>query len=173
MKKILFKIKTKIILSILKSPFFNRYNNKLFSALGVKLSSCSSVSKRINIIGDYSLIEFGQNVSINYGCFFAVKERVYIGDNTALAYNVTILTSANPNGPKNKLSSVYPKIQKKVVIKENCWIGAGSIILPGVTIGENSVVAAGSVVTKDVPSYSVYGGCPALKIKDLKEFYEK
>ena len=95
------------------------------------------------------------------------KDRIEIGCNSTLAYGATILTSANPNGPKNLLSKIYPKMHAPVIIGDNVWVGANAIILPGVTIGDYSVVAAGAVVTKDVPSGVLVAGNPAIIKKRL------
>lgn len=97
------------------------------------------------------------------------KNKFYIGENSALAYGVTILTTAEPNGPYNELIKLYPAVSKPVTIGRNVWIGANSTILPGITIGEMSVVAAGAVVTKDVPPYTLVAGVPARVVKSLKK----
>ena len=78
-----------------------------------------------------------------------------------------MLTSANPNGPKNELAKLYPAMTAPVVIGTNVWVGANATILPGVTIGDMSVVAAGSIVTKDVPSGVLVAGNPAVIKKRL------
>ena len=87
-----------------------------------------------------------------------------IGYNTGVAYGVTILTGADP---RNELNKLYKPMNAPVIIGNNCWIGARSIILPGVTIGDYSIVAAGSVVTKDVPSGVLVAGNPAVIKKKL------
>jgi acetyltransferase-like isoleucine patch superfamily enzyme len=107
------------------------------------------------------------NVNINAGCMFIIDKDIIIGGNSTLAYRVFITTSANPNYPYNFLSELYPPKYEKVVIGKNVWIGACSVILPGVTIGDGSVIAAGSVVTKDVPSHVMVAGVPAIIKKDL------
>jgi maltose O-acetyltransferase len=107
------------------------------------------------------------NSEINPGCFLLAKNKIKIGENSTLAFQTTILTSANPNGPKNLLSRVYQKMTAPVIIGNNAWIGACAVILPGVTIGNYCVVAAGAVVTKDVPDYTVVAGVPATKVKEL------
>lgn len=141
-----------------------RYKQFVYKLLGVK-----SIKNNINyfignplVIGDYKNIVMHNNSEIERGCMLIANEKIEIGENSTLAYGVTILTSADPNGPYNKLSKLYPPINSPVIIKDNCWIGAKSIILPGLTIGEFSVVAAGSVVTKDVPAYSLVAGVPAV-----------
>ena len=95
------------------------------------------------------------------------KDTIEIGENSTLAYGVTILTSANPNSPWNKLADIYPKMTAPVRIGDNVWVGANAIILPGVNVGEMSVIAAGSVVTKDVPSGVLVAGNPATIKKKL------
>lgn len=73
---------------------------------------------------------------INSNCFLLAKDRIEIGENSTLAYGVTILTSANPNGPENKLSKLYPKMTAPVIIGADVWVGANATILPGVMIGD-------------------------------------
>ena len=90
------------------------------------------------------------------------KDRIEIGENSTLAYGVTILTSANPNGPENKLSKLYPKMTAPVKIGADVWVGANATILPGVIIGDFSIIAAGAVVTKNVPSGVLVAGNPAI-----------
>lgn len=101
--------------------------------------------------------------------FVAYKD-ITIGKNSILAYRVLISTSANPNSPynDNELANIYPPIHEEVNIGDNCWIGAGAIILPGVTIGNGSVVAAGALVNKDVPDNVMVAGVPAVVKKYLK-----
>lgn len=168
---ILKKIKYKLIFSFLKIPFLNRYSSYWYRKLGVKGTNYR-ISNSLKLIGDYSLLELGNQSEINAESFILAKDKVVIGNNSTLAYQVTILTSANPNGPHNKLAKIYPKMTSPVIIGKNSWIGARAIVLPGVTIGDFCVVAAGSVVTKDIPDYSVVAGIPAklIKVLDAKEF---
>lgn len=119
------------------------------------------------VSGNYSNIVLKENAEITNYCFLLAKEKIEIGKNSTLAYQTTILTSANPNGPKNLLARVYPKFSAPVIIGDNSWIGARSIVLPGVKIGNFCVIAAGSVVNRDVPDYSVVAGVPAKIVKTL------
>ena len=109
------------------------------------------ISPNYSIIGRYENVVLHSNAEINSHCLLLAKDRIEIGENSTLAYGVTVLTSANPNGPKNKLAAIYPKMTAPVVVKDNAWVGANATILPGVTMGSMSVVAAGAIVTKDVP----------------------
>lgn len=107
------------------------------------------------------------NAEINSNCFLLAKDRIEIGENSTLAYGVTILTSANPNGPGNKLSELYPKMTAPVIIGANVWVGANATIQPGVNIGEFSIVA-GAIVTKNVSSGVLVAGNPAVVKKKLR-----
>lgn len=120
------------------------------------------------VIGDYHHIYMHENSSVERRCFLLAKERIEIGENTGLAYGVSLLTSADPHAPKNQLSKIYPPKKAPVIIGHDCWIGANATILPGVTVGDFSVVAAGSVVTKDVPSGVVVAGNPAVIKKHIE-----
>ena len=122
----------------------------------------------IDYCGSLHYLVMKKNSEINRGCFLLAKDKIIIGENSTLAYQVTILTSANPHGPHNKLSTLYPAMTAPVTIGNDVWVGAKAVILPGVTIGECSVVAAGAVVTKDVPPYTLVAGVPARVVKPLK-----
>lgn len=158
----------KILLLI---PLINRSWKIIYKLLGVDLGENAKISPKISFWGDYSYLHCGKHAEINPECFLLAREHIYIGENSTLAYRAMILTSANPNTPYNKLGIVYPSVQKEVHIKDNVWIGAGAIILPGVTVGSCSVVAAGAVVNKDVEPYTVVAGCPAKVVRILNELH--
>jgi acetyltransferase-like isoleucine patch superfamily enzyme len=140
-----------------------RYKQFVYKILGVKCVGphCKFFIGKPTVIGDYHNIWMHENAEIERGCTLIAKDKIVIGENSTLAYGVMVLTSADPNGPYNRLSKLYPPIHAPVIIGNNCWIGARSLILPGVTIGDCCVVAAGSVVIKDVPSNSLVAGVPA------------
>src|SRR5690554_8173775 len=167
MKKIFLRAKQKLLKVLIASPYINRYKDRFYRSLGVK-GKGYRISNNVDVIGEFSNLFLGDQAEINSGCFLLAKESITIGENSTLAYQTTILTSANPNGPHNKLMKLYPKMNAPVTIGDNSWIGARALILPGVKIGNFCVVAAGSVVTKDVPDYSVVGGVPAKVIKMLE-----
>ncbi len=105
----------------------------------------------------------GKNVFINFDCVFLDLGGITIEDNVLIAPKVSLLSEGHPVNPSDRQSLVPGPIH----IRKNAWIGAGATILPGVTIGENVVVAAGAVVSKDVPANTVVGGIPARHIKNI------
>ncbi|MFP3591373.1 sugar O-acetyltransferase [Chryseobacterium sp. SIMBA_038] len=108
--------------------------------------------------------KIGKNVFINFDCVFLDLGGITIEDNVQIAPKVSLLTESHPLNP-NERQSLIPK---PIHIKKNAWIGANATILQDVTIGEYAVVAAGSVVTEDVPDNVVVGGIPAKIIKEIK-----
>ena len=93
---------------------------------------------------------------------------ITIEDEVSLAGGVYVLTHSNPTTPLREILGESSHITSPVHIKRGAWIAVNVVILPGVTIGENSIVAAGSVVTKDVPPYTVVGGSPAKELKKIR-----
>lgn len=107
--------------------------------------------------------KIGKNVFINFDCVFLDLGGITIEDNVLIAPKVSLLSESHPIEPTERYSlNVAP-----ILIKKNAWIGANATILQGVTIGENAVVAAGSVVSKDVPDNTIVGGIPAKIIKEI------
>jgi acetyltransferase-like isoleucine patch superfamily enzyme len=109
-------------------------------------------------------ITVGRNVFINQNCTFYDLGGLEIKDDVMIGPNVSIITSGHPLKPSHRRSFV---VAKPIVIERNVWIATGAIILGGVTIGENSVVAAGSVVTRDVQPNTFVGGNPAKAIRPI------
>ena len=107
--------------------------------------------------------QIGKNVFINFDCVFLDLGGITIEDGVLIAPKVSLLSEGHPISPQERHSLV----PKHIHIKKNAWIGANATILHGVTIGQNAVVAAGSVVTKDVPDNVVVGGIPAQILKEL------
>lgn len=108
-------------------------------------------------------ITVGKNVFINSGCKFQDQGGITIGDGSLIGHNVVLATLNHDSDPK-KRSSMYPA---PIVIGKNVWIGSNATILPGVSIGDGAIIAAGAVVTKDVDENVVVGGVPAKPIKNL------
>lgn len=151
----------------LNIPFVRKYNI-WYRMLGIQQLGKNFKAAFFSVIGDYHNIYLHDNAEINPGCFLVAKAKIEIGENSTLAYRVTVLTSANPNGPENKLYSIYPEKIAPVTIGNNVWVGSNVTILPGVTIGDCSVIAAGSVVTKDIPEKVLAAGNPAVIKKHLE-----
>lgn len=108
--------------------------------------------------------KIGKNVFINFNCTFLDLGGITIEDDVLIAPNVSILSEGHPVSPEDRHSLKVAHIH----IKKNAWIGAGAIILQGVTIGENAIVSAGTVVSKDVPDNVIVGGVPAKIIKNIE-----
>lgn len=108
-------------------------------------------------------ITVGKNVFINSGCHFQDQGGITIGNGVLIGHNVVLATLNHDFSPK-KRSTLHPA---PVVIGENVWIGSNATVVPGVTIGNGSIIAAGAVVTKNVPENVVVGGVPAKIIKAL------
>ena len=120
-------------------------------------------------------VHFGDHVYANFNLTLVDDTHIYVGDDTMLGPNVVLATAGHP---------ILPELRKKayqynmpVKIGKNCWLGAGVIVLPGITIGDNTIVGAGSVVTKDLPSNVVAVGNPCRVLRQInehdKEFYFK
>lgn len=108
--------------------------------------------------------KIGTNVFINFDCTFLDLGGITIEDNVLIAPKVSLLSEGHPVSPESR----HALVPKPIHIKKNAWIGANATILPGVTIGENAVVASGAVVSKDVPDNTIVGGTPAKIIKSIQ-----
>lgn len=106
-------------------------------------------------------VEIGKNVSIGFNVTMMSAANITIEDNVKLAANVQLLANNHDLYDREKL------IASPIVIKNNAWLGAGVTVLPGITIGENAVVGAGAVVTKDVPANTVVAGVPARILRKI------
>jgi len=107
--------------------------------------------------------KIGKNVFINFDCVFLDLGGITIEDNVLIAPKVSLLSEGHPVTPGTRATLTTGHIH----IKKNAWIGAGATIMQGVTIGENAIVAAGAVVSKDVPDNTIVGGIPAKIIKSI------
>ena len=115
-------------------------------------------------------LEVGSRTYINHRCAISVAKRVSIGDDVYIAGNVRLMDSpGHPLDPAARLAKLPPMVDqiREIVIGDNVWLGTDVMVLPGVTIGEGSVVAAGAVVTQDVPPYTLAGGIPARPLRAL------
>lgn len=110
---------------------------------------------------------FGDCVYANFNLTLVDDTHIYIGSNTMIGPNVTIATAGHPILPE--LREQAYQFNAPVHIGKNCWLGAGVIVLPGITIGDNSVIGAGSVVTKDIPENVVAVGNPCKVLREIGE----
>ena len=117
---------------------------------------------------DYgSHIEVGKNFFANYNCMIIDVAKVTIGDNCQMAPNVAIYTAGHPIHPDTRNTAF--EYGKEVTIGDNVWIGGNTVICPGVHIGNNVVIGAGSVVTKDIPDWAIAAGNPCRVIRKITE----
>ncbi len=118
-------------------------------------------------------VHFGNNVYANFNLTLVDDTHIRVGDNVMFGPNVTVATAAHPVEPELRRRALQYNVP--VRIGNNVWIGAGAIILPGVTIGDDSVIGAGSVVTRDIPSGVVAVGNPCRVMREIgerdREFY--
>ena len=120
-------------------------------------------------------VHFGKNVYANFGLTMVDDTHIYVGDYTLFAPNVVVATAGHPIDPELRARGL--QYNAAVHIGKNCWIGAGALIMPGVTIGDNTVIGAGSVVTHDIPAGVVAVGNPCRVMREIgehdREFYFK
>lgn len=120
-------------------------------------------------------VHFGKSVYANFNLTLVDDTHIYVGDYTMFGPNVTVATAGHPILPE--LRQAAYQYNAPVHIGKNCWIGAGAIIVPGITIGDNVVIGAGSVVTKNIPSNVIAVGNPCRVLRELndhdKEYYFK
>lgn len=112
-------------------------------------------------------VHFGNSVYANFNLTLVDDCEIFVGDNVMFAPNVTVATATHPINPL--LRSKQAQYNLPVHIGNNVWVGAGAIILPGVSIGENTVIGAGSVVTKDIPANVVAVGNPCKVLREINE----
>ena len=114
-------------------------------------------------------IHIGKNVFINAGCKFQDQGGIYIEDGVLIGHNAVLATINHMEDSEKRAGMIFQPIH----IEKNVWLGANVTVLPGVTIGEGSVIAAGAVVTKDVPANIIAAGVPAKVIRKVKKDTEK
>ncbi|MCI9215686.1 MAG: sugar O-acetyltransferase [Dorea sp.] len=112
-------------------------------------------------------VHFGKNVYANFNLTLVDDTHIYVGDFTMFGPNVTIATAGHPICPELREKGL--QYNMPVHIGKNCWIGANAVVLPGITIGDNVVIGAGSVVTKDIPSNVVAVGNPCRVLRQVSE----
>lgn len=134
----------------------------------IQIGNNVKIAKRATIFGsENNLLELGDSSYIGPNTFInGFSDKVTIGKNVSIAQNVNIMTDSGPNASP-LMQRIFPIMHGPVTIEDNVWIGASAIIMPDVTIGRCSIVAANSFVNKSFPPYSIIGGTPATLIRSL------
>jgi len=151
------KIKTGKALSLFNSNHLSNQKRRIIlSKSGVEIKKGSNVMPPF--FYEFGNIEIGSDVYINAGCVFLDNAAIKIGNKTLIGPNVTLTTVNHSVKPSERHEILKPE---PIVIGNNVWLGAGVVVLPGISIGDNSVIAANSVVTQNVPENALYAGSPA------------
>lgn len=146
-----------------RPPFADGNREEISRILGTEIDESSAILPPF--YADYGRnIKIGKNVWIQQGCTFFDRGGIEIGDDTFIAPKVNLVTLNHVINPYERSTTVA----KPIKIGNRVWIGIGATVLPGVTVGDNSIVAAGAVVTKDVPPNTIVGGNPAKIIKTIE-----
>ena len=154
----------RILLLILPPMSFLRLNRYLFSRLRYDIHPMARISSKAIMLGNIDL-KINKNTFIgHYTKIFGGNSSIHIGQNCDISSNVTIISGTHKLDP-NGIKMAGEGIGEDIVIGNGVWIGASATILPGVTIGDKSVIAAGSIVTKNVSPYTIVAGNPAKPIK--------
>ena len=142
-------------------PYTDEYNALVKELFCGNIGEGSRVMPGINVVRG-NCVSIGKNVVVMYNCLMMAAGGITIEDDARVAANVQLISNNHDIYDREIL------VCKPVRLKRNCWIGAGASILPGVTVGENAIVGAGSVVTKDVEANTIVAGNPARVIKRIE-----
>ncbi|GAA0953154.1 acyltransferase [Virgisporangium aurantiacum] len=137
----------------------------LYRMAGMRLQM-NSIAPGLFVGGPASNLTIGPGTSINVDCFFDCLATVTFGSGVMVGMGVTIVTSDHPIGPDGRPQG--EPVGREVVIGDRAWLGARSMVLPGVTVGEGAIVSAGSVVTRDCRPFAVYAGVPARMVGQVQ-----
>jgi len=151
-KKTNLLIKAKIRIGRLLITYFPLNSVRVF---GLKMCGFS-VGKNVYVGTELIITMFNAHTECN----------LIIGNRVAIAPRVNLILASDANW--SKLNSIFHPIEGEITLGDDCWIGANVTIMPNVTVGEMSIVGAGSVVTKDVPPYTIVGGVPAKELKKIE-----
>ena len=147
-------------------PFSRRLKIALIRMRSAKVGSNVKLWRDV-WIDDYRGIEFGNDITVGKSVMFLATGKITIGDRVMIGHGSQIISSGHsmPDLDSGDSMRFAESHEEPIVIEDDAWISAGAIVLPGVTIGKGAVIAAGAVVTKDVPANAVAGGVPADVIK--------
>ncbi len=160
----LYNMRLMILFSVVNSLVQKLYTKYISVQLGSIGSDCLFITFSKFFIPNN--IHIGNKVFINQQCIFVAEEKITIGNNVAIGFRCMLITS---NNEVHLSPDTHKRVHynEPIVIEDDVWIGSGAVILPGVTVGRGSVVAAGAVVTKDVPPLTLVGEVPARIIKKI------
>lgn len=150
---------------LMSSSILNKFNINIYNKLGANISFNARLEKNVDLLGI-------KNICIKNGAFIgkntriiAYNEKVHIGENVLIAANCTLITRSHIYSDLEIPIKNQGYNDDSIIIEDDVWIGTNSIILKGVKIGKGAIIAANSVVNKDIESYSIVGGSPAKFIK--------
>lgn len=151
-----------LIANLNASTNTDQFRERLSDIIGTKIDESTTIFAPFHTnFGRH--ISIGKNIFINHACSFLDLGGITIEDNVLIGPKVNLISENHPIDPTQRKSL----IGKPILIKKNAWIGAAATILPGITVGENSIVAAGAIVTKDVPDNCIVAGNPARIMKNI------
>ncbi len=152
-------------------PVQQKKREKMLKAMFAEIGENCYVETPFRSNWGGSNVHFGKNIYANFNLTLVDDADIYVGDSTMFGPNVIVCTAGHPINAKLR-EQVY-EFNIPIHIGKNVWIGANSVILPGVTIGDNSVIGAGSIVTKDIPSNVVAFGIPCKVQREISEKDDK
>ncbi len=148
-----------------------KYNNtsdpdilrKIWGDLSGKEMDATSYIQIPLMVNHAEFVTLGKNIYINHACTMLALGTITIEDDVLIGPKANLITESHPIDPNNRKAMEV----KPIVIKKNAWLGAAVTVLPGVTVGENSIVAAGAIVNKDVPPNTIVAGVPAKVVRNI------
>jgi maltose O-acetyltransferase len=163
------RLQLALVVSRVLPPFVgNRVRVVILRLGGLRIGKGTVVFGQMTVTGSKhpaSTVRIGRSCWLNRGCFIDASASVTIADRVAMGHDVLILTSTHEVGPPIRRASEM--MVAPVTIGAGAWLGARTVVLPGVSIGEGAVVGAGAVVTRDVPANTLVGGVPAQRLRQL------
>jgi maltose O-acetyltransferase len=157
-----------VVMHLLPSHHFPRLRTTIYRLAGFRIGPRSLIFGRMEFTGSTALqrqLSIGADTMVNVNCFIDLNAQIHIGDRAAIGHHVTFVTADHDLGSASCRAGVMRP--KPIIIEDGCWIGANSMILPGVRLGHGSIVSAGSVVSGSVPPDRMVGGVPARPLKTL------
>jgi maltose O-acetyltransferase len=164
------RVAVRAVSGILPQNSFNRVRTMLLRSLGLRIGAHSLFAGSVHLTGSGSvrdLLSVGQGCHLTGPLHIDLTAPVRIGDRVYMGYEVMLITADHELGPSEQRCG--RRVYRAICIEDGVWIGSRVVILPGVRLGTGSVVAAGAVVTRDVPPDTMVGGVPARLIRDLED----